>query len=86
MNAVKITYFLAPGTVDDVLWPMVRTKMKVLGEVVEGNGDMDMTLQPDEPVRTKKYFIYLLLTLVFCQRETRNTAMCPTDNYYLHIN
>ena len=53
MNAVKVTYFLAQGTVDDVLWPLIRSKMKVLGEVVEGNGDMDMTLQSDEPVRTR---------------------------------
>ena len=52
VNAVKVTYFLAQGTVDDVLWPLIRSKMKVLGEVVEGNGDMDMTLQADEPVRT----------------------------------
>lgn len=33
---VEVSYFLCEGTVDDVLWPMLHKKMRVLGEVVEG--------------------------------------------------
>ena len=51
MNAVTITYFLANGSVDDILWPMIRTKMKVLGEVVEGNAGLDMVVHKEDPVR-----------------------------------
>lgn len=51
VNAVTITYFLASGSADDVLWPMIRTKMKVLGEVVEGNAGLDMVVHKDDPVR-----------------------------------
>ena len=35
---VIVIYFLADGTVDDVVWPMIRRKMLMLGEVVEGHG------------------------------------------------
>jgi len=30
-STVKVTYFLAKGTVDELLWPLVRQKMKLLG-------------------------------------------------------
>ena len=33
---VTVKYFLADGTVDDVLWPLVKKKVRTLGEVVEG--------------------------------------------------
>ena len=36
LNAVKIKYFLASNTVDELLWPLVREKMKTLGEICEG--------------------------------------------------
>jgi hypothetical protein len=35
-KTVHVTYFLAPGTVDEVLWPLIQRKMRTLGEVVEG--------------------------------------------------
>lgn len=35
-RTVHVTYFLAPGTVDEVLWPLIQRKMRTLGEVVEG--------------------------------------------------
>jgi hypothetical protein len=50
---VKVKYFLSEGSVDDILWPMVRAKIKVLGEVVEGNGSMDMSLNRGDPVRLR---------------------------------
>lgn len=31
-STVKVTYFLAKGTVDELLWPLVRQKMKLLGK------------------------------------------------------
>lgn len=32
VNTVTVTYFLAAGSVDALLWPMVRQKMKLLGK------------------------------------------------------
>ncbi len=43
-RAVTIKYFLAESTVDDLLWPLVREKMRSLGEIVEGQAaDMSAT-------------------------------------------
>lgn len=33
VNAVKIVYALADGTVDDFLWPLVQRKMRMLGQI-----------------------------------------------------
>jgi SWI/SNF-related matrix-associated actin-dependent regulator of chromatin subfamily A-like protein 1 len=41
-NAVSVTYFLADGTIDEILWPLVRQKIKTLGEVVEGHENVDI--------------------------------------------
>eukprot|EP00606_Chrysophyceae_sp_TOSAG23-5_P000122 GSChrysophyteH2.ASY1.ANO1.1632.1 assembled CDS len=35
-SRVQIKYFHAHDTVDEMLWPMVKEKMKALGEIVEG--------------------------------------------------
>ena len=37
-SAVNVTYFLAKGTIDDILWPLLCRKVKTLGEIVEGEG------------------------------------------------
>ena len=42
ISPVQVSYFLAPDTIDDVLWPLVRQKMKVLGELFEGQTNVDM--------------------------------------------
>ena len=42
VNAVRIFYFLAKASIDDVIWPLVKKKMRVLGEVVEGVKDGDL--------------------------------------------
>ena len=34
VNTVKVTYFLARNSVDVLLWPMVRQKMKLLGKIL----------------------------------------------------
>ena len=31
---MKVVYFLAKDSVDDLLWPLVRQKMKLLGELL----------------------------------------------------
>ena len=31
MNVVKVTYFLADGTIDEILWPLLRRKIQILG-------------------------------------------------------
>jgi SWI/SNF-related matrix-associated actin-dependent regulator 1 of chromatin subfamily A len=41
-STVSIHYFLGKGTVDELLWPMVQNKMRLLGEVVEGTAESDM--------------------------------------------
>lgn len=42
LRDVSVYYFLASGTVDDILWPMIRSKMQVLGEMVEGHQNADL--------------------------------------------
>ena len=37
-SAVTVTYFLAKGTIDDILWPLLCRKVKTLGEIVEEDG------------------------------------------------
>jgi SNF2 family DNA or RNA helicase len=49
VNIVKVTYFLAKDSVDKLLWPMVRQKMKLLGEIVEGSKDGDFLADLDGP-------------------------------------
>jgi SWI/SNF-related matrix-associated actin-dependent regulator of chromatin subfamily A-like protein 1 len=34
---VNVNYLLSPGTIDEILWPMIHKKMRLLGEVVEGH-------------------------------------------------
>eukprot|EP01038_Epipyxis_sp_PR26KG_P008999 gene8999-12140_t len=41
LNTVNITYFLANNSIDKFLWPLLRKKMKLLGEVVEGHENND---------------------------------------------
>ena len=36
LSHVKVYYFLGDGTIDDIIWPLVKKKIQVLGEVVEG--------------------------------------------------
>jgi len=37
-STVKCTYFIARGTLDEVLWKLVEKKFRALGEFVEGEG------------------------------------------------
>lgn len=41
-TTVTVNYFLADDTVDDLLWPLLRKKMRVLGEFVEGMTNLDL--------------------------------------------
>jgi SWI/SNF-related matrix-associated actin-dependent regulator of chromatin subfamily A-like protein 1 len=34
---VEIEYIMARGSLDDCLWPLIRHKMRLLGEMVEGD-------------------------------------------------
>lgn len=42
LKEVTIIYFLSQGTIDDHLWPLLRKKMQVLGEFVEGQDNADI--------------------------------------------
>lgn len=46
--AVKIDYIVASNSVDDILWPLVEAKMRVLGEIVEGRTDVQMSFESGE--------------------------------------
>lgn len=41
-SEVHIEYIFAKDSLDECLWPLIRSKMRVLGEVVEGAGKTDM--------------------------------------------
>lgn len=41
-SEVEVEYLLARGTLDDALWPLIRRKMRVLGELVEGAEGLDL--------------------------------------------
>ncbi len=41
---VNVVYFLARDTIDDILWPLLKSKMKTLGEVFEGNKNVDLDI------------------------------------------
>ena len=43
-STVRVFYFLARQTIDDMIWPLIQKKMKTLGEVVEGVKNQDMAL------------------------------------------
>ena len=53
-STVKVYYFLADNTVDDIIWPLVRQKIKLLGEVVEGEEKADMEVEKDEKMSEDK--------------------------------
>lgn len=36
LNAVKVHYFFAKDTIDELLWPLLKSKIKVLGQIMEG--------------------------------------------------
>jgi SWI/SNF-related matrix-associated actin-dependent regulator of chromatin subfamily A-like protein 1 len=38
---VTVTYFLADNSIDDILWPLLISKVRTLGEIVEGSGSQD---------------------------------------------
>jgi hypothetical protein len=42
LREVKVFYFFAENSVDELLWPLVRKKMKVFGEFIEGRLNADM--------------------------------------------
>lgn len=46
-SEVTIEYLIAEGTLDDGLWPLIRHKMRVLGEIVEGEKG-NLEVQRDE--------------------------------------
>ena len=50
--AVKVYYFVAQGTVDDILWPMLQTKMRLLGEFVEGSASDDLLDENSQAVES----------------------------------
>lgn len=43
LRDVNIYYLFASDSVDEILWPFLRKKMKLIGEIVEGQNDIDLT-------------------------------------------
>jgi hypothetical protein len=48
-NAVNVRYLLAPGSVDDVMWPLLSRKLRRLGRALDGKAaDMGCALADDD--------------------------------------
>jgi len=45
---VKVMYLVSEGSVDELLWPLIQEKMRILGEVVEGKADSTIAVDVDE--------------------------------------
>jgi len=43
-SVVNIEYLVAQNTLDDCLWPMIRKKMQLLGDLIEGDKTKDVEL------------------------------------------
>eukprot|EP01084_Bolivina_argentea_P013469 25285_1 len=43
-STVEVQYLVANNTLDDCIWPLIREKIKVLGEMVEGRQDADLPI------------------------------------------
>jgi hypothetical protein len=41
IHTVKIFYFLGKNTCDELIWPLIRSKIRTLGTVLEGRADAD---------------------------------------------
>lgn len=44
---VYVEYIVAPGTLDECMWPCVRRKLGMTGKLVDGVGDNHIRLDPD---------------------------------------
>lgn len=49
LREVNVFYFFAHSSVDELLWPLIRKKMKVFGQFIEGRDNADM----DAKTKTK---------------------------------
>mmetsp|Transcript_21390 Transcript_21390/g.63938 ORF Transcript_21390/g.63938 Transcript_21390/m.63938 type:complete len:768 (+) Transcript_21390:188-2491(+) len=47
-SEVVVEYLLADGTVDEVLWPLVQEKMRLLGELFDNQKDTKLKAQEDK--------------------------------------
>ena len=48
LSPVNITYFLGNETVDDIIWPMIQKKMKTLGELFEGERNVELVAEAND--------------------------------------
>jgi SWI/SNF-related matrix-associated actin-dependent regulator 1 of chromatin subfamily A len=46
---VNIYYLVAPGTVDDIMWPMIRKKLDIVGRALNGVEEALKTIKSDAP-------------------------------------
>eukprot|EP00752_Nemacystus_decipiens_P010813 g9618.t2 len=54
-TAVKVQYLVAKGSLDDALWPLIQEKIKLLGEMVEGEGETNqMEVKSPESKKPKQ--------------------------------
>ena len=37
-GTVLVRYLIAPGTCDDIMWPLLSKKLQVVGQVIDGGG------------------------------------------------
>ncbi|GBG27503.1 Helicase, putative [Hondaea fermentalgiana] len=48
VNAVNIVYLYGKGTLDDIVWPMVRRKLDTVGKALDGDRRQNMLAQTDK--------------------------------------
>jgi len=54
-GCVQVRYLIAPGTVDDAMWPLLGRKLQVVGKALDGHATATATgksLPVDESLRT----------------------------------
>lgn len=70
---IDIHYLIARGTLDDIMWPLIEKKMKVVGETLNGQKEyLDAIRVEGSSFRTiESYFLDI------CESESPNTDVKP---------
>lgn len=48
-GCVQVRYLIAPGTVDDAMWPLLARKLQVVGKALDGHATGTATGKPSSP-------------------------------------
>ena len=51
-GCVQVRYLIAPGTIDDAMWPLLGKKLEVVGKALDGHATGSATGEPPIAART----------------------------------